>query len=83
MKNLKIVTVEYRFENEIRPSENEKGLLLGSKVLVFPNAKCAETGLYNAIISDNAGKKVLVDLDADATDFLQERPGTLLNLLFS
>ncbi|PFP30122.1 hypothetical protein COJ96_06800 [Bacillus sp. AFS073361] len=79
---MKIVTVEYRFEGEIRESENEKGLLLGNKVLVFPNDKCAETGLYNAIISGNDAK-VLVDLDADATDYLQERPGTLLNLIFA
>ncbi|MBT2653908.1 hypothetical protein J7E81_01435 [Bacillus sp. ISL-18] len=68
---LRIVTVQYSFENEIREGENEKGFLIGKKVLVLPSEKCAEPGLYNAIISDNDDKTVLVDLDADSTDFLQ------------
>jgi hypothetical protein len=79
---MKKVTVEYRFENEIRQSENEKGLLLGSKVLVFPNEKCAEFGLYNAVITDNADK-VLVNLDTDPVDYLQENPDLLFELLAS
>jgi len=80
---LRKVTVQFRFENEIRESENEKGFLIGTKVLLLPSEKCAEPGLYHAVILDNDDKTVLVDLDADSTDFLCERPGKLLNLIFA
>jgi hypothetical protein len=80
---LRKVTVQYRFEGEIRQNENEKGFLIGKKVLVLPNEKCAEAGLYNVVISDNDDKTVIVDLDHDSTDFLQEPPCKSLNLIFA
>jgi threonine dehydrogenase-like Zn-dependent dehydrogenase len=62
----KQVTVQYLYNGEIRESENERGVLIGNKVLVAGNG---EIGLYNAQATAIAGV-YLVDLDNDGCDFL-------------
>lgn len=65
---MKKVIVSYLFEGIINESENETGIL-------FPNGKVfvtkQEVGLYKAQLTDKEGV-VLVNLDADDTDYLRE-----------
>jgi hypothetical protein len=74
-----IVTVQFLYNGEIRESENERGVLIGNKVLVAGNG---EIGLYNAQATAKPGV-YLVDLDNDGCDFLHSHPTLILDMLIA
>jgi hypothetical protein len=76
--DIRKVEVEFLFEGVINPHENMQGVLFGN--MVFLNDDECGPGLYNALISDNYNK-VLVDLDADSTDYLAGKAELLIDLL--
>lgn len=63
----KAVVVRYLYEGIIKESENERGVLVGDKVFVHDNETGAQ--LLSAVKTDKPDE-VLVDLDADATNYL-------------
>jgi len=73
---MKKVTVQYVFEGVIDPRENEVGILLGDKVLVTGG----QVSVYNASATADPNV-VVVNLDADSTDFMYENPKLLIDLL--
>jgi threonine dehydrogenase-like Zn-dependent dehydrogenase len=75
----KRVTTQYLYNGEIRESENERGVLIGNKVLVAGNG---EIGLYNAQATAIAGVYV-VDLDNDGCDFLRSHPTLILDMIIA
>jgi hypothetical protein len=74
-----IVTVQYLYNGEIRESENERGVLIGNKVLVAGNG---EMGLYNAQATAIADV-YMVDLDSDGCDFLHSQPTLIIDMLIA
>lgn len=77
---MKKVTVQYLYENEIRESENEPGILFSdSKVFVTRSF----SSIYTAIPTADPNV-VLVNLDADATDHLQGKdPAIIIDMLMA
>ncbi|MEH6992619.1 hypothetical protein V7075_07875 [Neobacillus drentensis] len=73
----KQVTVQYLYNGEIRESENERGVLIGNKVLVAGNG---EMGLYNAQATAIAGV-YLVDLDTDGCDIFPSNPTLIFDII--
>ncbi|KAB2332925.1 hypothetical protein [Bacillus mesophilum] len=63
----KAVVVKYLFEGTINERENERGVLVGDKVFVHDD----ETGAQLlSVAKADKPNEVLVDLDADATNYL-------------
>jgi threonine dehydrogenase-like Zn-dependent dehydrogenase len=73
----KQVTVEFLYNGEIRENENERGVLIGNKVLVAGNG---EIGLYNAQATAIAGV-YLVDLDNDGCDIFPSNPTLIFDII--
>lgn len=75
---IKKVEVEFEFEGVINPTENMQGVLFGN--MVFLNDTECGPGLYNAVIKGDTDK-VLVNLDADSTDYLEGKTNLLIDFL--
>jgi threonine dehydrogenase-like Zn-dependent dehydrogenase len=73
----KQVTVQYLYNGEIRENENERGVLIGNKVLV---AGDGEIGLYNAKATAIAGV-YMVDLDNDGCDIFPSNPTLIFDII--
>ncbi|WP_071460757.1 hypothetical protein [Bacillus massilinigeriensis] len=71
------VTAMYVFEGKSFDSENEKGVLVGDKVLVSDNDG---TRLYECQQTKDPSK-VVVNLDVNDTNYLNGRPDMLLDLI--